>query len=148
MEEVEREVIKSATPSTNDCLQLSLLDLMNSPANVPVIFFYETDDEDIAPEIISAKLKSSLSQTLSRFYPLAGRREGITISCNDEGAVFTEARTDLLLCDLMKDVNSNSLERFYPTMALVDSPTEWPLLRVKWRSQSLSLIASATQPHC
>ncbi|CAH8350652.1 unnamed protein product [Eruca vesicaria subsp. sativa] len=74
MEEVEREVIKPATPSTNDRLQLSLLDLMNSPANVPVIFFYETDDEDVAPEIISVKLKSSLSQTLSRFYPLAGRR--------------------------------------------------------------------------
>ncbi|KAJ0238493.1 hypothetical protein HA466_0241160 [Hirschfeldia incana] len=145
MKEVEREVIKPASPSTNDRLQLSLLDVTNSPAYVPVIFFYKA--EDLVPEIISAKLKSSLSQTLSRFYPLAGQREGISISCNDKGAVFTEARTDLLLHDFLKNLNTDSLERFYPTMA---PGGEWPLLSVKvtFFGSGSGVAVSVSVSHC
>ncbi|VVB01213.1 unnamed protein product [Arabis nemorensis] len=99
---------------------------------VPVIFFYKAEHlATMSPQIISGKLKTSLSQTLSRFYPLAGRIKGLSVSCNDEGAVFTEARTDLLLSDFLENmVNMDSLDRFSPT-TIGDSPTEWPLLSVK-----------------
>ncbi|VVB01211.1 unnamed protein product [Arabis nemorensis] len=71
--------------------------------------------EDLSPEIIASKLKTSLSETLSGFYPLAGRIEGVSISCNDEGAVFTEARTDLLLPDFLRNINMGSQQGFSPT---------------------------------
>ncbi|KFK22995.1 hypothetical protein AALP_AAs50735U000300 [Arabis alpina] len=127
LEVMGREVIKPSLPSPHDSLQLSIFDLTFPAMYVPVIFFYKA--EDASPKIISGKLKSSLSETLSRFYPLAGRIEGVSVSCNDEGAVFTEARTDLLLSDFLRNINIDSLDRFSPTTP-EDSPTEWPLLSV------------------
>ncbi|KAM7271865.1 hypothetical protein ACFE04_031079 [Oxalis oulophora] len=43
---------------------------------------------------VSKCLKTSLSKTLTRFYPFAGRIDGndASIECNDEGAIFVEAR--------------------------------------------------------
>ncbi|VVA98935.1 unnamed protein product [Arabis nemorensis] len=129
LEVVRREVIKPASPSPHDRLQLSIFDLISPAVYVPVIFFYKAEDVTESPEIISGKLKSSLSETLSRFYPIAGRIEGVSISCNDEGAVFTEARTDILLSDFLRNINVDSLDRFSP-ITLGDSPTVWPLLSV------------------
>ncbi|KFK39546.1 hypothetical protein AALP_AA3G258300 [Arabis alpina] len=130
VEVVRREVIKPSSPSTHDRLQLSILDLTYPALYVPVIFFYKAEDlVTVSPEVISGKLKSSLSKTLSRFYPLAGRVDGASISCNDEGAVFSEARTDLLLSDFLRNINNDSLEGLCPTSP-GDSPTEWPLLGV------------------
>ncbi|KAL5991090.1 hypothetical protein ACLOJK_011996 [Asimina triloba] len=42
------------------------------------------------PRIYTPQLKKSLSETLTRFYPLAGRvaQDGLAIECNDEGVDF------------------------------------------------------------
>ncbi|KFK22994.1 hypothetical protein AALP_AAs50735U000200 [Arabis alpina] len=129
IEVIRREVVKPSLPSPQDRLRLSIFDL-SLPAYVPIIFFYKAEDlVSVSPEIITRNLKSSLSETLSRFYPLAGRVEGVSINCNDEGVVFTEARTDLLLPEFLKNININSLDRFSPTSP-GDSPNEWPLLCV------------------
>ncbi|EOA17895.1 hypothetical protein CARUB_v10006304mg [Capsella rubella] len=131
IEVAAREVIKPASPSPRARLQLSVLDLSCPPHYVSTVFFYEPDDLlTVSPEIFSEKLKRSLSETLSRFYPLAGRIEGVSIRCNDEGAVFTEARTDLLLPHFLRNLNTDSLEGFLPMLAPGDSPGEWPLLSV------------------
>lgn len=127
---VGREVITPASPAPRDRLQLSLFDLSCPEMYVLTIFFFKTRAGE-SSENITGRLKSSLPETLSRFYPLAGRIEGISISCNEEGAVFTEARTDLLLSDFLKKKLDDiySLGEFFPTMA--PSPGAWPLLTVK-----------------
>ncbi|KAL0794641.1 hypothetical protein Bca101_066018 [Brassica carinata] len=129
LEILGREVIKPASPSPQDFLQLSLADVYGPATYVSTIFFFKSVSGE-SREIISGRLKTSLSQTLSRFYPLAGRMEGHKIICNDEGAVFTEARTDLLLSDFLKN-NTNSLPEFLPTIAPGESAGTWPLLSVK-----------------
>ncbi|XP_019095913.1 PREDICTED: BAHD acyltransferase At5g47980-like [Camelina sativa] len=136
LEEVKREVIKPASASDsptphNDQIQLSIVDFSSPPIYVSTIFFYNNTN-DLNSETTSLKLKTSLSQTLSRFYPLAGRIDGSSITCNDEGAVFTEARTDLLLSDYLKTLNTDeSFEKLLPTTAPGESPTAWPLVNVK-----------------
>ncbi|KAK2660882.1 hypothetical protein Ddye_007417 [Dipteronia dyeriana] len=43
-------------------------------------------------------LKKSLSDTLTRFYPLAGKiKDDLSIECNDEGAYFVETRVNCCL---------------------------------------------------
>ncbi|KAG7542806.1 Transferase [Arabidopsis thaliana x Arabidopsis arenosa] len=129
LEVAVREVIKPDSPSPRDRLQLSILDLYCPAMYLSTIFFYDLDN--MSPKIFSENLKSSLSETLSRFYPLAGRIEGVSISCNDEGAAFTEARTDLLLLDFLRNLNTDCLSGFLPTVAAGESPAAWPLLSVK-----------------
>ncbi|KAJ0251163.1 BAHD acyltransferase BIA1 [Hirschfeldia incana] len=132
LEVVGREVIKPSSPSPQDLLQLSLSDVAGPAAYVSTIFFYRSVSGE-SREVISGRLKTSLSDALSRFYPLAGRMQGDKIICNDEGAFFTEARTDILLSDFLKNNlhNTNSLPEFLPTIAPGESAWTWPLLSVK-----------------
>ncbi|KAG2308103.1 hypothetical protein Bca52824_027851 [Brassica carinata] len=131
IEVMGREVIKPATPSPQSHIQLSLLDITVPAMYVSTIFLYKSEDLVTAsPGIISKRLKSSLSETLSRFYPLAGEIEGVSINCNDRGAVFTEARTNLLLPEFLKTPNVDSLAELRPKIEDGDSPTGWPLLSV------------------
>ncbi|KAF8092014.1 hypothetical protein N665_0428s0023 [Sinapis alba] len=131
IEVMGRELIKPATPSPHNHIQLSLLDLSVPAMYVSTIFLYKSEDLlTMSPDIISKKLKSSLSKTLSRFYPLAGEIEGVSINCNDKGVVYTEARTNLLLPEFLKNLNVDSLEELRPKIDVGDSPTKWPLLSV------------------
>ncbi|KAJ4902813.1 HXXXD-type acyl-transferase family protein [Raphanus sativus] len=131
IEVMGREVIKPATPSPPNHIQLSLLDMSIPSMYFSTIFFYKSEGLVTAsPEIISKKLKSSLSETLSRLYPLAGEIEGVSINCNDKGAVFTEARTNLLLPEFLKTFSVDSLAQLRPKIEAGDDPSGWPLLSV------------------
>ncbi|CAH8316924.1 unnamed protein product [Eruca vesicaria subsp. sativa] len=132
LEVTGREVIKPSSPSPHERLQLSLLDLSCPAIYVATTFFYKSiTGEKESPENISQRLKTSLSETLSRFYPLAGRQEGVSIRCNDEGVIFTEARTNLLLSDFLRNLSTDSLAAFLPENEEGESAGTWPLLRVK-----------------
>lgn len=49
------------------------------------------------------RLKRSLSDALTRFYPLAGRIEGQSfVDCNDEGVKYLEAQVDSQLSDVIE----------------------------------------------
>ncbi|KAG2239176.1 hypothetical protein Bca4012_023942 [Brassica carinata] len=130
LEVTGREVIKPSSPAPHDRLQLSLVDLGLPAIYVGITFFYESTAGE-SPETISRRLKTSLSETLSRFYPLAGRQEGLSICCNNEGVIFTEARTDLLLSDFLRNLSTDSLAAFLPEIEQGESAGTWPLLRVK-----------------
>ncbi|CAH8362880.1 unnamed protein product [Eruca vesicaria subsp. sativa] len=133
LEVIGREVIKPASRSTqNHCLDLSLMDFYSPASYLSTIFFYK-DLAGGSSEMVSRRLKISLSKTLTRFYPLAGRIEDVSLNCNDEGAVFTEARTDLLLSDFLKNnqLLLDSLGEFLPLTAPEESAGSWPLLSVK-----------------
>ncbi|CAN7013043.1 unnamed protein product [Brassica rapa subsp. trilocularis] len=131
LEVTGREVIKPSSPAPHhDRLQLSLFDLSCPAIYVATTFFFKSITGSESPEIISRRLKTSLSETLSRFPPLAGRLEGFSVSCNDEGVIFTEARTGLLLSDFLRNLDTDSLAEFLPEVEQGESAGTWPLLRV------------------
>ena len=74
---------------------------MSFRIHVPIIFFYLSNDHNnylIDVTYRSSLLKKSLSEALSRYYPLVGRiKDDGNIEFNDEGVDFFEARVD---CDL------------------------------------------------
>lgn len=130
LEETGREVIKPSLHAPHDRVQLSLFDLICPEIYVATTFFYKSVTGE-SPAIISRRLKTSLSETLSRFHPLAGRLEGISVSCNGEGVVFSEAHTNLHLSDFLRNLNTDSLGEFFPEIEKGESADTWPLMIVK-----------------
>ncbi|CAL1385412.1 unnamed protein product [Linum trigynum] len=86
---------------------LSFFDQMAPPFYVPLLYLYPNDgtapyDDDLV-ESRTRLLKLSLSKALSTYYPLAGtmtttttagdgHHDPLTVRCNDEGALFLQAR--------------------------------------------------------
>ncbi|KAL9235155.1 hypothetical protein vseg_009942 [Gypsophila vaccaria] len=112
------EIIKpsSPTPSHLQKVTLSFLDQQTSPLTVPALLFYRAPPTGAAPLDI-VRLKTALSETLTSFYPLAGRYNtwGTTL-CNDEGVPFVEARVSCPISDVI----------FSPTSLDVDLLSLYP----------------------
>ncbi|CAL5431091.1 unnamed protein product [Camellia sinensis] len=102
VEIVARETIKPSSPTPHHLRthKLSFRDQVSPFRYVSVAFFYvantiaaKTDEKYEEMVILSQRLKVSLSETLTHFYPLAGRlRDNLLVNCNDEGVDFLEAR--------------------------------------------------------
>nr|KJB14282.1 hypothetical protein B456_002G117500 [Gossypium raimondii] len=96
----------SSTPHHFATHKLSFLDQFVHSSYVPIVFFYVNQETNILlTDIIASNsmrsqlLKESLSQTLTLFYPFVGMiKDHLSISCNDEGAYYVEARVNLPLC--------------------------------------------------
>ncbi|MCL7042081.1 hypothetical protein MKW94_011731 [Papaver nudicaule] len=96
VEIISNESIKPSSP-TEDHLKtfkLSCLDRYRPSEYIPLILFYTPDPTYTNFDSISDRLKKSLSETLTRFYPIAGRiRDNNTwVECNDEGVEYIETR--------------------------------------------------------
>ncbi|KAL0735949.1 hypothetical protein Bca4012_012159 [Brassica carinata] len=133
VEAISNQIIKPSKKTPNDLrtLQLSVHDHMIAPVYVTAFLFY-TKADSISQDHISHKLKTSLSETLTRFHPFAGRINGLTVDCNDEGAVFAEARVvddECTLSGLIRSPDFESLQQLLPE-AIPPTPTR-PLLLVK-----------------
>lgn len=120
VELTSREMIKPSSPTPNHLKthQLSFLDQMAPPVYMSFIFFYPKNQShpiDNNKEI-SSLLKRSLSDTLVRFYPLAGRLEGnnVTVSCNDEGVEYNEAYVSTNLSKVIENPNLDELRGLLP----------------------------------
>ncbi|KAK9732914.1 hypothetical protein RND81_04G031600 [Saponaria officinalis] len=117
---VSSEIIKpsSPTPSHLRHLTLSFLDQKCGPSLIPALLFYSAPQG--AARLDITRLKTCLSETLTTFYPLAGRYETWgTILCNDEGIPFTESQVNCTLSDMLNSFFSSSssfeyLPSFYP----------------------------------
>ncbi|KAG7547483.1 Transferase [Arabidopsis suecica] len=136
IETIGKEIIKPSSQTPNDLrtLQLSIYDHILPPVYTVAFLFY-TKNDLISREHTSHKLKTSLSETLTKFYPLAGRINGVTIDCNDEGAIFVDARVNnCSLSDFFKCPDFLALQQLLP-LDVVENPYEaaatWPLLLVK-----------------
>ncbi|CAA0831152.1 HXXXD-type acyl-transferase family protein [Striga hermonthica] len=107
---VSKEIIKPSSPTPHDkkLHNLSLLDQIVPPFFVPMVFYYPNLDRvpksyESVYETTQA-LKQSLSKTLSRFYPLAGRiRDQFSIDCNDEGVPFVVTKFHKNLTDFLRN---------------------------------------------
>ncbi|XP_076891063.1 akuammiline synthase 1-like [Bidens hawaiensis] len=97
---ISRELIKpsSPTPSHLRIYNLSKYDMYNSHYYVSLIFYYPNDKLcSLTLDDKVRKMKESLSQSLTRYYPFAGTLHSPTSPytlCNDEGVVFVIAKHD------------------------------------------------------
>ncbi|KAL7193590.1 hypothetical protein ACSBR2_025234 [Camellia fascicularis] len=140
VEIIARETIKPSSPTPHHLrdYKLSLRDQQATFRYISVAFYYSTpttidgaESEEMVG-LISERLKVSLSETLTRFYPLAGRlRDNLLVDCNDDGVDFVEARV----------INNFHLSNFLdePKLKVIDhlappEPTDYyknPLLLVR-----------------
>ncbi|XP_057948361.1 stemmadenine O-acetyltransferase-like [Malania oleifera] len=130
MKKTEVEVISSdtvkpssPTPPLLRRYPLSFLDQISPPVYMPLLLFFS---HPLAPDAL-LRLKHSLSHTLTRYYPLAGRiRDNTFIDCDDDGVLFLEARTSSHLSALTTEsICTEELNRFLPLE--VDSADDLPL---------------------
>ncbi|CAL5347825.1 unnamed protein product [Camellia sinensis] len=110
-----RQTIKPSNPTAQHLcqLKLSFLDQIQQPHFVPFIYFYASSNSGLNKATNdrrrSEKLKESLSETLSWFYPLVGRvKDNLFFDCNDEGVPFFEAQVQSSLDHVVGQSNSNS----------------------------------------
>lgn len=100
---------KPAQASSGSVLSLSNLD-RQCPTLMYVVFFYNNLSheafKDVSLSSVFNSLKSGLEETLSLWYPAAGRlrvnqSDGkLNLWCNNEGAILVEAHTPLTISQL------------------------------------------------
>ncbi|KAF7810007.1 vinorine synthase-like [Senna tora] len=116
---ISRKCIKptSPTPPHLNSFKLSLLDQLSPNIHGNITFFYPYTAGNTTHFCFKSQLlQNSLSETLTRFYPLAGRLRDATIDCNDDGAFFIESRTDATLSDFLGKPDFDTVEQnFLPT---------------------------------
>ncbi|XP_027152601.1 vinorine synthase-like [Coffea eugenioides] len=118
---ISRCTIKPSSP-TPDHLQhypLSFLDQINPPVFMPLVLFYPSDQNHLITSTPGPgklnQLKKSLSEALTRFYPLAGRLiDNTYVDCNDEGIPYVEARASCRLSDFLDNPIPGELNKFLP----------------------------------
>ncbi|KAK9062779.1 hypothetical protein SSX86_019969 [Deinandra increscens subsp. villosa] len=138
---ISREIIKPSnpTPSNLNTYNLSEIDIIAGKAYLPLVFFYPNN---LNCSLLTAQekarvLKKSLSQTLTRYYPFAGRLSthlAPYIDCNDEGVVFLEATIDSELdaFKLISEHDENHLDAsFADDMVCYNSPHNVSLVGVQ-----------------
>ncbi|MCD7449650.1 hypothetical protein HAX54_000880 [Datura stramonium] len=103
-----RKMVKPSTPTPNHLrsLKLSLFDQMAPHIFVPILFHYLPSSECNTDGITDQrcdKLQKSLAQTLTKFYPLAGRfcKDDLSIHCNDEGVEYVESKVNADLAEFL-----------------------------------------------
>ncbi|XP_070021364.1 vinorine synthase-like isoform X2 [Nicotiana sylvestris] len=145
IEIVSVELIKPLSPTPNHlrCFEFSILDQHVLTIPVPLALFYPSPHSDggelysyeQARSVHSSRLlllKKSLSQTLARFYPFAGRIKYNLVECNDDGVPLYEAFAhNYQLEDVLRkpaDVNKKFLPSTVEDGSLLLDSALYPLL--------------------
>ena len=83
---------------------------------MPFVLFYPLDSSANLSNVESLdRFKKSLSEVLTRFYPIAGRiKEKLYVDCNDEGVHYVEAKTKCKLSEFLEDPIPAELNKFLP----------------------------------
>nr|XP_043625406.1 vinorine synthase-like [Erigeron canadensis] len=108
------------TPDNQRSYKLSALDQLHIPYYIPFIFFYRnnfngTNNMDDIVLARSKLLKQSLSETLTQFYPFAGKyNDESHIDCNDEGVYYIETSVDGDLLSFLTKPDYMLLQRLLP----------------------------------
>ncbi|KAI5332701.1 hypothetical protein L3X38_022830 [Prunus dulcis] len=127
VEVTHKETIKpsSPTPSHLQTTNLSVFDQLSPDVYIPLLLFYPNNSRDDEANNIdhhssvaerSKILKTSLSETLTHFYPFAGEFQyNVSISCNDHGAAFFEARVNCPISTILDEPDFVILKKLLPT---------------------------------
>lgn len=128
VEVISEEIVKPSSPTHEDLhhYQLSFNDQMSPPVYNPLALFYASNgDSKFNADDISDRLKKSLSDVLTHYYPLAGRiKDNSSIDCNDEGIPFLVARVNCRLSDVIQNPVPGELNKLVPFE--LDAHTEIP----------------------
>ncbi|KAK3420109.1 hypothetical protein EUGRSUZ_G00903 [Eucalyptus grandis] len=120
-----KKFVKPSVPTPNNQrkLKLTSLDQLQMPIYIGVMFYYRDNVEnpgvDISQRLL--QMEESLSETLTLFYPMAGRYiedDDCFIDCNDLGVELVYAKVDGQIVKLLHgDPDIDLLERLskYPT---------------------------------
>ncbi|KAI3864816.1 hypothetical protein MKW92_010849 [Papaver armeniacum] len=109
VEIISKEIVKTSSPIPHHLrnFKLSLLDQLLPPLYVPIVIFYSNDDDHPFSShgsqcSKSDILKKSLSETLTKFYPIAGRiKDNILVDCKNEGVEYIETKVNGLMSEFM-----------------------------------------------
>lgn len=104
-----------ATPHALKTYNLSPIDVYTPTTYIPLVLFFPSSSA-FDPSLVNKtnhieRLKHSLAQTLTTYYPFAGRMSssGSHICCNDHGAQFLEAQVNCSMSEIMENqVNYNN----------------------------------------
>ncbi|KAI3983670.1 hypothetical protein MKX01_001074 [Papaver californicum] len=120
VEIISGETIKPSfpTPLHLKNYRLSLIDQGNIPhPPIFLLLFYSGTNVDAVERCGS--LKKFLSETLTRFYPLAGTiKDNLTIECDDYGAYYLETTVNCQLYEVLTHPEANTLKKFLPSYDL------------------------------
>ncbi|KAJ4712519.1 Transferase [Melia azedarach] len=111
------EIIKPSSPTPHHLktYKLSLIDQSNHDVYFPLLLFYDSG-VDKKNTKISEHLKKSLSQTLTHYYPFAGRlKDDFSIDCDDSGVTFIETHVAIRMSEVLKTTDQmDMLEKLLP----------------------------------
>ncbi|MCL7046817.1 hypothetical protein MKW94_021373 [Papaver nudicaule] len=124
VEVVSKESIKPSRPTPHHLkfFKLAFLDQLAPPVYVNVLLYYGQNDK--AKKIVDTDtrlsvIKKSLAETLTKFYPLAGKiiDDEFIVECNDEGVDYIETKvSDGSLSQLIQHPNVPELvKKFIPS---------------------------------
>uniref|UniRef100_A0A6N2K3E9 Uncharacterized protein n=1 Tax=Salix viminalis TaxID=40686 RepID=A0A6N2K3E9_SALVM len=118
----------SPTPPHLRNFKLSLLDQLIPVPYAPILLYYPMNDNSGASNLDVLKrlelLKKSLSETLTHFYPLAGKiRDEFSIDCDDEGACYVEAQVNCHLSEFLRQPDLLVAHQFFPCELLPKAVT-------------------------
>lgn len=119
------------TPPSLRTYKISATDELAPTMNVPLILYYQSPNANIFNH-----LKNSLAQTITQFYPLAGRyiKESHSVDCNDQGLKYIEAQVKYKLSEIISQgprIKPELLNNFIPCeIGAVDEDAD-PLLAVQ-----------------
>ncbi|WCJ44698.1 HXXXD-type acyl-transferase family protein [Euphorbia peplus] len=117
VEIISKEIIKPSLSSSHPKIfKHSLLDQLIPSRYAPLVLFYPMEKDtsfDLSTRL--NLLKSSLSETLMDFYPLAGKiKDDFSVDCNDEGACFVETRVNCTLEEFLTKPDLLLISSFLP----------------------------------
>ncbi|XP_027362479.1 vinorine synthase-like [Abrus precatorius] len=107
----------STTPSHLKHFKLSFLDQLAPNQYVPFLLFYSKSDVSGYGKFTTLcdKLKDSLSNLLTFYYPFCGRiKENSYVDCNDEGVLFIESKISCSLTNILEHPKVNLLKKLLP----------------------------------
>ncbi|CAN0839197.1 (13S,14R)-1,13-dihydroxy-N-methylcanadine 13-O-acetyltransferase AT1 [Linum grandiflorum] len=133
---VSEERVKPSKSQSLEPLKLSLMDQLTPTNYTPTILFYQNNNHSPFKNLAS-QLRRSLSETLSIYYPLAGRvRNNFDICDFHEGVLFLETRVKCKLSDFLRNqgLHNNRVEllnKLLPMRAELMFPDSVPQVAVQ-----------------
>ncbi|KAI7995564.1 Stemmadenine O-acetyltransferase [Camellia lanceoleosa] len=109
---ISRDTIKPSLPTPLHLrhVKLSFLDQLSQKIFSPFIYCYTSDSS-----FNFARLKKSLSEILTGFYPLAGRlKDDLFVDCNDNGVDFFQAQVNCKLSRLIERPDYVEIKKLLP----------------------------------
>ncbi|KAL3812405.1 hypothetical protein ACJIZ3_013673 [Penstemon smallii] len=119
VEIISKENIKPTAPTPHHLksYEVSIFDQIY-PKNLYTSFVYYYQNNHINNHDLISKrrhiLKQSLSEILTKFYPLAGKVHDRHIDCNDDGVYYVEAKVNDCLTDVIDQPDNKSIHQLLP----------------------------------